>query len=121
MGTLQDVLSEHGADWIRKLVAQTDMGQGQAETFLPVAAKAVNALLEGGELDLSSLLGGGGLDDLLEKLDLGALAGAADVDRGTAARGLETIGPELLGALSGGGQAGELLGAAGGLAKKLFG
>ena len=132
MDMLKELLADKGPEWIRLLVDKAGMQEGQAASFLPAAAQAVAAALQGGKLDLSSLLGGGGLSSLLGQLDLGALAGSSGVDESTARIGLEQLGPELLGAMRdraggldgllgalGGGEAGAggLLGAA----KKLFG
>jgi ribose 5-phosphate isomerase RpiB len=136
MDLLKELLSEKGANWIHLLVEKADMQQGQAESFLPAAAQAVAAVLQGGKLDLGALLGGGGMGALLAQLDLGALAAAAGVDASTASAGVEQVGPELLSAMrdraggldsllgalgDGEGGAADLLGTAGSLGKKLFG
>jgi hypothetical protein len=135
MELLENLLKDKGADWIGMLVEKAGMDRSQAEAFVPIAVGAIGKLLQGGQLDVGSLLGGGGAGALLGQLDLGALAGGAGVDRSTAEAGVEQLAPEvlgslkdragglegLMGALGGEGSSGDLLGAAGSLGKKLFG
>ncbi|MGH0032176.1 MAG: hypothetical protein ACQGVC_20490 [Myxococcota bacterium] len=117
---LQALLADKGPEWIGLLMERAGMSREQADTFLPVAVKALSSLSRGDGLDLSSLLGGADLGALLGRVDTGALAGQTGVDPATAEQGLAALAPEVLGSLAGG-DAGGLLGAAGGLSKKLFG
>ena len=132
MDLVQQLLGDRAGDAIQGLVGQAGFSQEQAQGFLPVALQKVVETLQGGGLDLGGLLGEGG-SSLLSRLNPGEIAAETGVDEARASAGLETLVPMLLSALSGqsgglegvlsglGGQkAGGLLGAAKGLAGKLF-
>ena len=103
--------------------------------MLPPTGQQLEQAVSSGSLDLGALLGGGGVGDLLSKLDVGSIASSAGVDAGTAEQGLTALLPaigsllqneaggagELLAKLGGSGGAKDLLGTAGKLAGGLFG
>lgn len=133
MELVQKILEERGPDLIQSLVGKAGFSSEQAQGFLPAAAEKVIAALQRGDLDLGSLLGGGDLASLLSKVDTGALAAETGVDAEKASAGLGELVPGLLSGLGagsggvegllsalGGEKSGGLLGAAGGLAGKLF-
>jgi hypothetical protein len=132
MDLVDQLLGDRAGDAIQGLVGQAGFSPEQAEGFLPVAVQKVVEALQGGDLDLGSLLGGGA-SSLLSRLNAGEIAAAAGVDEARASAGLESLLPLLLSALGeqsgglegvlaslGGDKAGGLLGAAKGLAGKLF-
>ena len=132
MDLVQQLLGDRAGDAIQGLVGQAGFSPEQAQGFLPVAIQKVVEAVQGGGLDLGGLLGEGG-SSLLSRLNPGELAAETGVEEAQATAGLETLVPTLLTALSGqseglegvlsglGGQkAGGLLGAAKGLAGKLF-
>ena len=128
-------------DLIKQLLKQTDvlsvlksqagLSQDEAERFVPAATDATVQELQGGGLDLGALLGGGGVGDLLSKLDIGQIAGAAGLSAEKAGPALQQFLPVLMQFLNGqgggiesllGGDAGSLLSRAkGGLGKLLGG
>ncbi|MEM9175324.1 MAG: hypothetical protein AAGC67_08810 [Myxococcota bacterium] len=135
---LETILKEHGGELIGALTQGSELDASQAENLIPPALGGIGDALAGGDLDLASLLGGGGdgVSALLGKLDVGAIAGQAGLDEGQARGGLTALIPvvlsllgdkaggadglaSMLGGLAGGGEG--LGGALGGLAGKLFG
>lgn len=135
---LDQILSEHGSEMITAITERSDLDTGEAQKLLPPALDGIGSALSSGNLDIGSLLGGGGgASALLEQLDIGALAGAAGIEEGRARGALESLVPvvlsilgkeggggalgSLLGAVGGESGAGGALGAIGGIAGKLFG
>lgn len=135
MDIVKDLLEKHGGEWINQLVQSTGFDAAQAQRFVPAAIQAVSGVLQGGKLDLASLLSGGA-SALTQEVDTAAVAAEAGVPTGLAETGLQALAPQildtlkanaggldgLLGALGGGG--GDVAAKAGGLfgaAKKLFG
>jgi len=130
---VQKLLADRGPELIQSLVSKAGFSSDEAQSFLPGAAEQVATTLQGGGLDLGELLGGGGVAALLSKLNAGELAAKTGVDEAKANAGLGELVPSLLAAFKdqsggadgllaalGGGKADALLGAAGGLAGKLF-
>ena len=134
---LETLLKEHGGELLSSMTSGTGLDTSQAESLLPPALSGIGEALSGGGLDLGALLGGGqtGVSDLLGKLDIGQIAGAAGLDEGQAKTGLASLIPAVLSLLGnkaggadglmsmlGGGDAKSgALGALGGIAGKLFG
>lgn len=135
---LETLLKEHGGELLSSLTGGTGLDTSQAESLLPPALSGIGEALSGGGFDLGALLGGGGqtgVSDLLGKLDIGQIAGAAGLDEGQTKNGLASLIPAVLGLLGnqaggvdglmsmlGGGDAKSgALGALGGIAGKLFG
>ena len=135
---LETILKEHGGELLGALTEGGGLDASQAEGLIPPALGGIGEALAGGDLDLSSLLGGGGdgVASLLGKLDIGAIAGEAGLDEGQTRGGLAALIPvvmtllgdkaggtdglaSMLGGLAGGSEG--LGGALGGLAGKLFG
>lgn len=129
---VQKLLADQGPELIRSLVEKAGFDSAEAQSFLPAAAEKVVAVLQGGDLDLGALLGGGG-GDLLSKLNAGELASETGIGEAKVEAGLGELVPGLLSAFKdqsggadallaalGGGKGDGLLGAAGGLAGKLF-
>ena len=110
---------------IEKITGESGLDESQAERLIPAAGGQLESALAGGQIDIGSLLGGGGLGDLNSKFDLGSLANAAGTDTEGAQEGLSAMLPivmkllqensgaaELLQGLAGG-DSGNLIGAAG--------
>jgi len=135
---LETILKEHGGELLGAVTNGSSLDASQAEGLIPPALGGIGDALAGGDLDLSSLLGGGGdgVAALLGKLDVGAIAAQAGLDEGQAQSGLTALIPvvvsllgdkaggadglmSMLGGLAGGSGAGG--GVLGGLAGKLFG
>ena len=131
---VQQLINQHGAEFVRSLVAKAGFSVDEAQSFLPVAVEKLVAALQGGGLDLGGLLGGGGVTSLLAQLNAGEIAADSGIDEAKATAGLGELAPNLLSALKeqsggaegllsalGSGKSDGLLGTAGGLAGKLFG
>ncbi|MCR9094158.1 MAG: hypothetical protein NXI30_08070 [bacterium] len=135
---LETILKEHGGALLAAVTQGSDLDASQAESLIPPALGGIGDAIAGGDLDLSSLLAGGGdgVAALLGKLDVGAIAGQAGLDEGQARDGLSSLIPvvlsllgdkaggadglmSMLGGLGGGNGGGA--GALAGLAGKLFG
>ena len=135
---LETILKEHGGELLTAVTQGGGLDASQAEGLIPPALGGIGEVLAGGDLDLSSLLGGGsdGAAALLGKLDVGAIAGQPGLDEGQARGGLTALVPvvlsllgdkaggadgltSMLGGLAGGNGGGA--GALAGLAGKLFG
>jgi len=130
MGFVDQFLEENGGELVGGLVQQLGFSKEQAQTFVPIAVSKVLELLQGGGLDLGSLLGGASAKGVSDRIDVGQLASQAGVSEPLAQQGVESLVPTLLsklgeqgggaegvGALLGGGDASKLLGGVG----KLFG
>jgi len=130
---VQQLIKERGPELAQNLVSKAGFSSEEARGFLPVAAEKLMAALQGGGLDFGELLGGGGVESLLSKLNAGEIAADSGIDEAKATAGLGALVPNLLSALKeqtggaegllsalGGGKSDGLLGAAGGLAGKLF-
>ena len=130
---LMQLLGDQIGPLVEKLTGSAGFDASQAQAFVPAALERIVETLKGGGFDLGSLLGGGSPTDLIQKLDPSALAAKAGVDASQASAGLEAIVPDVLGQLKekaggaesvlsmlGGGEAGDLLGKAGGLVGGLF-
>ncbi|MFK7898150.1 MAG: hypothetical protein AB8G23_20125 [Myxococcota bacterium] len=133
---LEALLKEHGGELLSSLTGAGGLDQGQAENLLPPALSGIGDALQGGGLDLGSLLGGGGAGDLLQQLNIGDIASSAGLSEDQASSGLASLIPavmsllgnqaggaeDLLSMLGGGGEgASGALGAIGNIAGKLFG
>ena len=131
MDLVEQLLGDGVGDAIQGLVGQAGFSPEQAQGFLPVVIQKVLEAVQGGGLDLGALLGDA--SSLLSRLNAGEIATETGVAETQASAGLEALVPVLLSALSsksgglegllsglGGGEAGDLLGAAKGLAGKLF-
>ncbi len=132
MDFLKDLLEDKSATMISSLLGKAGFSAGQAEAFVPPAARSV--------LDaVKSRAGQAGLAELASNpeavagaVDIAGLADEAGISREKAASGLEAVLPIILGVLRdkagslgslgsllGGG--GEAVGAISGMAGKLFG
>ena len=127
MDIVEQLIEKHAAGLVGPLVERLGFDAEQARAFVPVAVRALVNVVQGGELDLGSLLGGGA-GSLASKVDLAPLAQESGVGQEQARAGLEQIAPGILEALQGeaGGAEGigALLGGKGGAAGalgKLFG
>ncbi len=134
MEFLEQILKDQTGPLVEKLTGALGFSPDQAGSFVPAAIQRVVEALQGGGLDLGSLLGGGDASDLVSKVDASALAESAGIEPARATEGLQVLVPDLLGALQekaggaaglasllgGGGEAGGLLGKVGGLAGGLF-
>ena len=133
MDIVQQLLRERGGELAQNLIGEAGFSSDQAEGFLPLALQKVIAVLQGGDLDLGALLGGSGASSILSRLNVGELATEAGLDEAKAGAGISALIPALLSAIQqgaggtegllaslGGEGASDLLGAAGGLAGKLF-
>lgn len=131
------LLVEKGADMVAPLVAKLGFSEATAKQFVQVAATAIVEKVmakdqdEASPFDLGALLNPGGgpeIEDVIKDVDTDAVATAAGVTKEQADTGMETIGPvimdmmkdkgkdALIGALTGSGDAGGMLGKlAGGL------
>ncbi len=131
MDLVEQLLGDRVGDAIQGLVGQAGFSAEQAQGFLPVVIQKVVEAMQGGGLDLGALLGDA--SSLLSRLNAGEIATQTGVAETQATAGLEALVPVLIGALSGrsggldgllsslgGDKAGDLLGAAKGLAGKLF-
>ena len=128
MDLLKQMIEENGPALLGALTGDAGLSESQAQSLLPEVASGVGQALEGGGLDLGSLLGGD-VGKLLQDVDFGALASAAGLSEAQVESGLEALlpllmkllgeqtgGAEGLGALLGG-DAGKALGSLGDLAK----
>lgn len=131
---VQKLIQERGPELVQSLVSKVGFSAEEAQGFLPVAVEKLMAALQGGGLDFGELLGGGGVASLLSKLNTREIAADSGLDEAKAEAGLGELVPNVLSALKeqsggaegllsalGGGKSDGLLGAAGGLAGKLFG
>lgn len=135
---LEALLKEHGGELLSSLTGAGGLDEGQAQNLLPPALSGIGDALQGGGLDIASLLGGGGEGPaaLLDKLNIGEIASSAGLTEDQASGGLASLVPAvmsllgnqsggaegLLSMLGGGGEgASGALGALGGIAGKLFG
>jgi len=138
---LETLLKENGTELLAALTGSGGLDTSQAESLLPAALSGIGDAVGGGELDLSSLMGGGGdgIAALLGKLDIAGIASSAGLETGQAQTGLTSLIPvvlSLLGNKAGGaegimsllggagigeGGTSDALGALGGIAGKLFG
>jgi hypothetical protein len=131
---VQQLIGEHGSELVQNLVSKLGFSAEEAQGFLPVAVEKLMAALQGGGVDIGQLVGGGGVDAVLSMLNAGEIAASSGIDEAKAAAGLGELVPNFLSVLKaqsggaegllsalGGGKSDELLGAAGGLAGKLFG
>lgn len=127
---VQELVSRHGAEFVRELTAKAGFSAEQAGKFVPAAGERVASAISGGGLDLSKLLGGD-FAALLSRIDVAALAKQVGIDGGKAQSGLAALLPLLLQLVKqdGGGLEGLLKGLGGGaglgdigkMAGKLFG
>jgi hypothetical protein len=118
MDLLASLLREQAPQLVSALTQKTDLSPDEAERLVPEGAEATVAALKQSEgLDFGDLLAGGNLSALLGKIDVASLARRAGIGEPTAAAGLQTIVPAVLGLLQskGGGIEGvqALLGAQG--------
>lgn len=112
---IQELLSSQGPALLSKLQG-AGLSADQAKDFLPAAGEQVSEAVSGG--GVASLLGGGGgVEDLLKNVDVGAIAEKVGIDSALAEKALQSIVPTVMEALQGGGGAAGMLG---GLAGKLF-
>ena len=130
-GLIQNLISDQGSSLIETLTSQLGMDASLAERFLPAGFEKIGDVLGSGEIDIASLLGGGGVQSLLDKADVGGLASQLGMEASQAKDGLGAIAPamleglqgsgaeSLLGALTGGGDGGG--GGLAGIAGKLGG
>ena len=134
---LESLMKEHADEFLGALTGAGGLESQEARGLLPPALDAIGQAVGSGGLDLGSLLGGGGdgISALLGRLDVAGIASAAGIGESRAQAGLESLIPvvlsllgdksggaeNLLGMLSGGGDAGNALGTLGGMAGKLFG
>ena len=135
---LETILKEHGDELLGALTQGGGLDASQAESLIPPALGGIGDVLAGGQLDVASLLGGGGegVSAVLGQLDIGAIAGEAGLDEAQTRGGLTALIPvvlslvgdkaggadglmSMLGGLAGGSGGGG--GALGGLVGKLFG
>ena len=130
---VQQLIKERGPELVQMLVSKVGFSPEEGRGFLPVVTEKLLAALKGGGLDFGELLGGGGVDSLLSKLNAEEIAADSGIDEAKATAGIGELVPNLLSALKeqsggaegllsalGGGKPDGLLGAAGGLAGKLF-
>lgn len=135
----QELLQQHAGELIAAVQGGSQLDANEAERLVPPAVDGIGSALQGGGLDLSSLLGGGSgaVGALLGQLDVGRIAAAAGLDEGKAREGLQALIPVvmsllgdkaggaegLLSLLGGEGESGGAsgLGALGGIAGKLLG
>jgi hypothetical protein len=111
---IQALLANQGPALLGKL-QEVGLSAEQAKDFLPAAGDQVSQAASSG--GLASLLGGGGVEDLLKNVDIAALAEKVGIDKGLAEKALQSIVPMVMESLQGSGGAGGMLG---GLAGKLF-
>jgi len=134
MGILDEILEDKGSELSGALVEKAGFSGEEAQSFLPPAVGKVLEAVGGGGVDIGALMGAGGIQSLLAKIDLGSLASESGVEASKASSGLQAMLPLLMSALRdkaggaegilsllGGGSAGGALGAVRGLAGKLFG
>jgi hypothetical protein len=114
---IQKLLASKGPALVSSLTSTLGIDSGKAEGFLQVALSKVGDLVQGGGFDLGSLLGGDATSQIMEKLDVDAIASETDLDGETVTKGLKSLLPEVMSSLGGGNDGGGLLGAA----SKLFG
>ena len=132
---IESILKEHAGELMGTLTERGGLDASQAEGLLPPALGGIGEALAGGNLDLGSLLSGGGASELMSRLDIAGIASQAGLDEGQAQGGLAALLPVALqllgdkaggaegllsmlgGETSGAGKMGGLLGAA----SKLFG
>ena len=135
MGMIEQLVAQHAPQLVERLTqgAAGGLDATQAKALVPAAGQQLDAAVADGRVALGDLAGGG-IGPLLAKLDVGAIASAAGIDRATAEQGLAALIPavqsllgdpasgagKVLGGL-GGDDASALLGAAGKLAGGLFG
>lgn len=130
MDIVKQLIEKHAASFVGPLIERLGFDKEQATRFVPLAVSAVVSVVQGGKLDIASLMGGSGASSLASEVDVGSLAKQADVEPEKARAGLEQMAPGVLDALQsqaggldgiasmlGGGQKSGLLGAVG----KLFG
>ncbi len=134
---IEALLKEHSGELLSSLTGGAGLNASQAKDLLPPAISGIGDALKGGGLDLSDLLGGGSgaVSKLLGQLDIGAIAGAAGLDKSEARNGLTSLIPAVISLLENkaggaagvmsmlggeGGQSGTV-GALAGIAGKLFG
>ena len=135
---LEALLKEHSGELLGALTGGAGLETSEAESLLPPALSGIGDVIGSGDLDLTSLLGGGGdgVSALLQKLNIAEIASSAGIEEGRAQSGLSSLIPvalSLLGDKAGGaegilgmlggssGSGGGALGALGGIASKLFG
>lgn len=89
MDFISDILKAKGGDLVAAVLEKSDLGQAEAEAFVPEAGKSVAATLmkSAGDLDLSNLAAAANVTSLLGKIDAGGLARSAGLtpERGTSA------------------------------------
>ena len=126
---IQGLINEKGADIASSVCAQIGVSPDLAQRFVPAALEQLKQVVAGGQLDISALLAGNGVSQLVEEADTQALASQFDIDEAKATEGLQAIAPKfldalkdqgaegLLGAVTSGGGGG-LMGKIGGLFKR---
>jgi hypothetical protein len=114
---IQQLLASKGPALVSSLTSNLGIDSGKAEGFLKVALSKIGDLVQGGGFDLGSLLGGDATSQIMEKVDVDAIASETDLDGETVTKGLKSLLPEVMSSLGGGSDGGGLLGAA----SKLFG
>lgn len=133
MGIIDELISSGGTELLASLTEKAGFTPQEAQRFLPVATEQVVEEVQGGGLDLGSLLGGDGVGSLISKLDIGSLASQTGLDTAQASTGLQSLVPVLLSLLQskaggadgilsmlGGSQKGGAMGALGKLAGGFF-
>jgi hypothetical protein len=114
---IQKLLASKGPALVSSLTSTLGIEPDKAQGFLQVALTKIGSLVQGGGIDLGSLLGGDAATQLMEKVDVDEIASETDLDSETVTKGLRSLLPEVMSSLGGGGDGGGLLGKA----SKLFG
>jgi hypothetical protein len=112
---IQALLASQGPALLGKL-QDVGLSADQAKDFLPAAGEQVSQAASSG--GIASLLGGGGIEDLLKNVDIGAIAEKVGIDKGLADKAMQAIVPMVMQSLQG--SSGGVGGMLGGLAGKLF-
>jgi hypothetical protein len=106
---IEALLEEHSGVLLSTLIESGGFETGKANNFLPAALSGIGKVIGSGDLDLdlASLLegGGGGVSELLGKLDIAGIASSAGLEEGRAQSGLACLVPgviSLLGDQAGG-------------------
>ena len=107
---IQGLISDKGSDIASSVCAQIGISPETAQSFVPAALAQFQQVLSGGQLDISSLLGGGGISQLVDQADTAGLASQFNIDESQATEGLQAIAPKFLEAIQAEGADG-LLGA----------
>jgi hypothetical protein len=110
---IQAFLARQGPALLGKL-QDVGLSPDQAKNFLPAAGAQISQAASGG--GFASLLGGGGVEDLLKNVDIGAIAEKVGIDKALAEKAMQSLVPMVMESLQDSGAGGML----GGLAGKLF-